>query len=136
MAVDGLGNVYIANTYNSQILEWSPSNNVVSTLVNLGSYNYVYGVAMDAAGDVDFTDTTLNQWSAAGSNVTSLVTSGLFWPRGVAVDAAGNIYFLDSYYDTLREWSPSNNTASTLASTGLSYPYGAAVDGGGNVLHF
>ena len=65
--------------------------------------------------------------------VSSLVSSGLSGPYGVAVDAAGNVYIADAYDNTIKEWTVTNNTVTTLVSSGLNRPQGVAVDGAGNV---
>jgi DNA-binding beta-propeller fold protein YncE len=59
-----------------------------------------------------------------------MVSSGLNWPYGVAVDVAGNVYTADSL--TIKEWTAGNSNVTTLAS-GLNGPYGVAVDRSGNV---
>jgi len=54
-------------------------------------------VAVDTAGNVYVTDGNRQVVKlAAGSNdQTVLPFSGLGWPRGVAMDAANNVYVLD-----------------------------------------
>jgi DNA-binding beta-propeller fold protein YncE len=81
---------------------------------------------------------TLNV-SQAGStyvaitNATSLVSSGLSLPSGVAVDGAGNVYFADSGNNAIKEWITASNAVITLVSSGLSSPNSVAVDGLGDV---
>src|SRR5207302_859665 len=66
LAVDGAGNVYIANTYYSQVLKWTVANNAVSTLVATSTgLRYPAGVAPDGAGNVYFSDSgnnTIKKW--------------------------------------------------------------------------
>ena len=64
---------------------------------------------------------------------TALVSSNLAGPRGVAVDAAGNVYIADRDNSAIKKWTVTNNTVTTLVSTGLSGPYSLAVDAAGNV---
>jgi DNA-binding beta-propeller fold protein YncE len=135
VAVGGSGNVYIADTYNNAIREWTATNNSLTTLVSSG-LNRPLGVAVDGAGNVYIADTSHNaikEWTAANSNVTTLVSSGLSSPDGVAVDGAGNVYIADTGDSAIKEWTVANNTVTTLVSSGLDYPYGVAVDGAGNV---
>jgi hypothetical protein len=54
--VDGSGNVFIADTRNGAIKEWSASTQVVSTLVSSG-LNHPSGVAVDESGNVFIADT-------------------------------------------------------------------------------
>jgi DNA-binding beta-propeller fold protein YncE len=69
----------------------------------------------------------------ASTNVTTLVSSGLSHPMGVAVDGSGNVYIADWGHHAIKEWVATSNTVITLVSSGLYYPSGVAVDGIGNV---
>jgi len=134
VAVDGAGNVYIADTYNNAIKEWSPATGTVTTLVASGLH-YPEGVAVDGAGNVYIAngDNTILKWSAATQTVTTLVGSGLSDPTGVAVDGAGNVYIADTWNGAIKRWSAATQTVTTLVGSGLSDPTGVAVDGAGNV---
>jgi DNA-binding beta-propeller fold protein YncE len=135
VAVDGAGNVYIADTYNAAIKEWTAANNTVTTLVSTGLY-FPQGVAVDGAGNVYIADwfyNAIKEWTAANNTVTTLVSSGLLAPSGVAVDGAGNVYIADQGNNAIKEWTATNNTVTTLVSSGLLAPSGVAVDGAGNV---
>ncbi len=135
VAVDGAGNVYIADTLNSAIKQWAAPNGPVTTLVGSG-LNNPYGVAVDGAGNVyiaDTYDSAIKQWAAPNGPVTTLVGSGLYRPYGVAVDAAGNVYIADTHHNAIKEWVAPNGPVTTLVGSGLSYPSGVAVDGAGNV---
>ena len=93
-------------------------------------------MAVDGAGNVYIADTgnnAIKEWTAANSNVTTLVSSGLVDPCGVAVDGAGNVYIADTGNSAIKEWTAANSNVTTLVSSGLTYPYGVAVDGAGNV---
>ena len=83
-------------------------------------------------------------YSGDGSAATS---AGLFYPGGVAVDAARNIYIADTYNYRIRKVN-TNGIISTVAgnstigysgdggaatSAGLNYPVGVAVDAAGNI---
>ncbi|HEX7423780.1 MAG TPA: hypothetical protein VF311_07830, partial [Terriglobales bacterium] len=70
---------------------------------------------------------------AAVNPVTTLVSSGLFWPMGVAVDGSGNVYIADVGYNAIYKWSAATQQVTTLVSSGLNSPSGVAVDGSGNV---
>jgi len=135
MAVDGAGNVYIADSRNNTIKEWVAANNTMTTLVSTG-LSYPWGVAVDGAGDVYIVDnghSAIKEWVAANSNLTTLVSSGLSDPAGVAVDGAGNVYIADSAHNAIKKWTAASSSITTLVSSGLNYPRGVAVDGAGNV---
>ena len=65
--------------------------------------------------------------------VTTLVSSGLNSPAGVAVDTSGNLYIADQNNNAIKKWSASTQQLTTLVSSGLNSPFGVAVDGSGNV---
>jgi subtilase family serine protease len=135
VAVDGAGNVYIADEYTAAIYEWTAANNTLTTLVSSGLYS-PSGVAVDTAGNVYIADTAngaIKEWTAANSNVTTLVSSGLYDPFGVAVDGADNVYIADTDNGAIKEWTAANSNVTTLVSSGLYVPMGVAVDVAGNV---
>ncbi len=117
VAVDAAGNVYVADFANNQIREINVTTGATTTLAGgskSGSangtgtaalFNGPAGVAVDAAGNVyvaDFNNNLIRK-IAPGGVVTTLAgskagnangtgTAALFnGPRGVAVDAAGNV---------------------------------------------
>jgi len=65
--------------------------------------------------------------------VITLVSSGLNVPRGIAVDAAGNVYIADTGNNAIKEWIAGSGAVITLVSSGLNAPRGLAVDVSGNV---
>jgi streptogramin lyase len=69
------------------------------------------------------------------STELTVPSSALANPSGVAVDASGNIYIVDTYNQRVLEETPGANgyTESTVPTTALSYPYAIAVDGAGSL---
>jgi DNA-binding beta-propeller fold protein YncE len=137
LAVDGQGNVYIADASNNTIKEWSAASNTVTTLVSSG-LSGPGGVAVDGEGNVYIADTTNNaikEWSAVNNTVTTLVSSNLTYPHGVAVDGAGNVYFGNNTLANgsigINEWIAASNTV-TIAG-GVNCPFGVAVDMAGDI---
>ncbi|MGP8199826.1 MAG: BACON domain-containing protein [Limisphaerales bacterium] len=135
VAVDGAGNVYIADTYNDAIKEWAVANNTVTSLVSSGLIQ-PRGVAVDGAGNVYIADagnSAVKEWTAANNTVTTLVSSGLNFPCAVALDGETNVYIADSANVAIYKWTRANDTLTTLISSGLGQPRGVAVDAAGNV---
>ena len=64
---------------------------------------------------------------------TTLASSILNLPTGIAVDGAGNVYIADTWHSAIEEWNAATGTVTTLVSAGLSYPNSVAVDNVGNV---
>jgi sugar lactone lactonase YvrE len=124
VAVDGSGNLYVADTGSCSVRKITP------TMANGATSWVVTTLAGGGLGHEDGTGTA----------------ASFFWPRGPAVDGAGNIYVADSENDTIRKISPSG-VVTTLAGkaftpgssdgTGsaaqFAYPGGVAVDAAGNV---
>jgi len=174
VAVDGSGNVYVADT-NNHLIRKITSAGVVTTLAgtagNPGStdatgtaatFKYPYGVAVDGSGNVYVADannhlirkitsagvvTTLagtagTQGSADGTGTAATFNS----PLAVAVDGSGNVYVGDSNNYLIRKIT-SAGVVTTLAGTAgiqgsadgagtaatFKFPWGVAVDGSGNV---
>jgi formylglycine-generating enzyme required for sulfatase activity len=171
VAVDLGGNVYVTDSGNNRIRKISPSGHV-TTLAGSGnasfadgqgteaSFNAPSGVAVDASGNVYVADRSnhrIRKISSSG-NVTTLAGSGspgfadgqggaaIFnFPRGVAVDADGNVYVSDRDNQRIRKISLSGNVT-TLAGSGtagfangqgamasFNSPREVAVDSSGNV---
>jgi len=121
LAVDGAGNVYIADETANRIRKATPGG-IITTLAGTGAKGF--------SGD--------------DGPATAAALNG---PAGVAVDGAGNVYIADNANARVRKVAP-NGTITTLTGTGtygsnnddgpavFAQIYGAehvAVDGAGNV---
>ena len=93
MAVDALGNVYVADNSNGEVKKIPAGQDIP---VNIGSgFNSPIGVAVDAAGDVFVADPANGiKEIPAGGGTPVTVGSGFLDPFGVALDAAGNVLSL------------------------------------------
>ena len=136
VAVDGAGDVYIADTGNNAIKEWTAAGGL-TTLVGTGLSGPT-GLAVDGAGNVYIADTgdnAVKEWRAGAIPGSAPVTSlaGLHAPAGVAVDGSGNVYIADTGDNVIAELPAGAGAATNLIATGLTGPQGVAVDGAGNV---
>jgi len=123
VAVDGTGNVYIADYVNNTVHIYAPDGkggytykSDIGTNLNMPS-----GVAVDDSGNVYITDTTnnrvLKETFLAGSYTQSVIattstdrlhsTSDLAAPFGVAVDGSGNVYIANTGRNDVLKLSPS-----------------------------
>ena len=102
VAVDGSGNVYVADTDNSTIRKITPAGVVTTLAGSAGSY-----------GSTDGTG------SAARFS----------YPEGLAVDSAGNIYVADTYSNTIRKITPVGIVSTLAGSVGS---YGSTDGAGSN----
>lgn len=172
-AVDGAGNIYVADKLNHRIRKITPGG-VVTTLAGSGvagfnnatgtaaQFDQPNGVAVDGAGNVYVADagnhrirkitsagvvTTLSGNGMGGFNDGPNAMSSRFnFPYSVALDGAGNVYVADFLNHRIRVVDPVTGAASTLAGSGtagfmdatgaaaqFNFPTGVAVDGAGNV---
>jgi hypothetical protein len=146
VAVDGAGNVYIADQDNNTIKEWIAASNAVTTLVTMG--DNLDAVAVDGSGNVymaiGYNASVYNggayEWSVADSNVTTRVPVGNWMKHGpftgVAVDRWGNVYVADLGGYAVQKWTATNGDISTLVSEASAIDAtGVAVDVAGNVYY-
>ena len=138
VAVDGSGNLYVADYDNRRVLEYNTP---------LNSHSGEKG-----AGDTT-ADTVFGQSNSFTSRTCSsqLTANSLCFPAGVAVDGSGNVYVADGYSDRVLEYNTPLVTGTNAdqvfgtcgdftgsACTGdsassLSDPTGVAVDQSGNL---
>ena len=117
VAIDGSGNVYVADRGNNRIRKISP-NGTVATLAGSGKPEFADGLGKEAS---------FNQ------------------PSGIAVDGIGNVYVADSYNHRIRKIGPSGYITTLVGSgnpgsedgygsaASFNSPYAIAVDAGGAV---
>ncbi len=146
VAVDGAGNVYVADGHANRVLKLTAgsSNQIVLPFTGLDLFDggvindSIASVAVDAAGNVYVTDTGHNRVVklAAGSGTqTVLPFRGLNVPEGVAVDSAGTVYVVDYFLGRVLKLAADSSSQTTLPPTGRwGSPVGdVAVDMAGNV---
>jgi sugar lactone lactonase YvrE len=163
LAVDTVGNVYVADTENHCIRKISV-NGEVTTLAGKGKgvrFKEPRGVAVDKDGSVYVADSDNHRICKIGTDgqVATLAggskkglsdgkgTEAQFEePRGVAVDKDGNVYVADTKNHSIRKVTPEGEVT-TLAGTNtagytdgpataarFNEPYGVAVNADKNIL--
>ena len=180
VAVDGSGNIYIADTNNYRIRKVSAATGIITTVAGngvegfsgdggaatLAQLNYTEGVAVDGAGNVYLADTDndrVRKVSAATGIITTVAGNGehgfsgdggaatraqLNNPYGVTIDGSGNLFIADGFNYRIRKVSAATGIITTVAgngdfnfsgdggvatSAGIFSPHGVAVDGSGKV---
>jgi DNA-binding beta-propeller fold protein YncE len=138
VALDGGGNLYIADSANNRVLKEIPGPGGYTQSVIADGLLAPTGLAVDSSGNVYIADTGNNrvvvETLVSGSYTQSVVASGLNGPQGVAVDASGNLYLSDTQNNrVLKEVVSSGNYTQSSIGTGFSRPEGIAVDHSGNV---
>jgi sugar lactone lactonase YvrE len=175
VAIDGLGNVYIADSSNDEVEKVSPTG-TLSVVAGTGTagpatpgpatesdLDFPTKVAVDGLGNLYIADDGNNEvekvsptgvlsviagtGTAGPSTPGPATSSDLQFPYGVAVDASGDVYIADSANDEIDEVSPAG-VLSVIAGTGtagvptagpatasdLDFPSAVAVDGLGDVF--
>jgi|GEM_PF-5693638 len=144
MAVDPLGNLYLADVANHRILKITSNGAASEVATGNIVLHYPTGVALDGAGNLyiaDNGDGKVVQVSHEG--VASVLDNGALTLTNnfsVAVDGSGTIYTTDSGSSQLATPArivkyPAGGTAQSLTITGatLTSPTGLAVDGSGTL---
>jgi sugar lactone lactonase YvrE len=120
VAVDSVGNIYVADKSNHTIRRVTPAGMVTTLAGSAGSYG-----SADGTGSV----------------------ARFRYPCGVAVDSAGNVYVADTYNHTIRKVTPAGMVTTLAGSAGsygsadgtgsaaqFDHPSGVAVDSAGNIF--
>jgi len=147
LAVDGIGNLYIADAFNHRIRRVDTSG-TITTIAGTGESGFSgdngpavqaqldapLGVAVDAAGNLYIADAGNNRIRRVDTSgtITTIAGTGepgfggdsgpaveaqLYSPYGVAVDGAGNLYVADSGNSRIRR-ADASGTITTIAGTG------------------
>jgi uncharacterized protein (TIGR03437 family) len=121
VAVGAAGELYVADTENRRVRRIG-SDGVITTVAGTGIFKY-------------------------GGDGNAATSASLNFPRGVTVDAGGNVYIADTDSHRIRRVAP-NGIITTVAGNGirgfsgdggpatqaqLNFPTGVAVDGAGNL---
>ena len=165
IALDGAGNMYIADRGHNRIRKVDAVTGIISTIAGNGSAAYAgdglaatnpavsinspWGVALDGAGNVYIADTgnnAIREISAATGIISTIAGTGaqgasgdggpataatLNQPMGVTVDAGGNLYIADTANHRIRRVDPATGIISTIAGSGYTDPStGAGGDSG------
>ena len=133
VAVDSVGNVYVADGGNSRVVELAAGSSGPTELPFTGLSN-PSGVTVDAARAVYVTNVANNRvlkLPAGSTSTTELPITGLSGPEGIAVNTAGDLY-ITAGNRVLKLPAGSSSTVE-LPFTGLSNPTGVAVDSAGAV---
>ncbi len=138
VAVDGSGNVYIADTGNNRVIKETLSGTTYteSTVVATG-LSSPNSVAVDGIGNVYIGDTGNNRIlkeTLSGDTYTQSIVDGtLSDPQSIAADSIGNVYVADTGNNRVLEetLSGSTYTQSTIPTSILNLPLSIAVDAAG-----
>jgi len=161
VAVDGTGNVYVADTDNNEIRKVTSAGSV-STLAGLAGqsgsadgagsaarFNGPSGIVADASGNLYVADTlnhAIRRVTPAGVVTTVAGAAGVsgyvdavgtgarfFGPQGLALDSFGNLFVADTNNDVFRRFNIASGAVTTVAGQAGSV---GSVDGAGSQAKF
>jgi kumamolisin len=163
IAIDGSGNLYIADYTNNEIREIAPDSTVSTPYGSLSGqagatnaagnsalFNTPNAIASDGSGNLYVADTGNNLIRKISGGVVSTFpgTNDQFnTPEGITVDGSGNVYVADTGNDTIRKITPGGTVSVLAGQTGeagyqdgvatttalFNGPSSVAVDNFGNV---
>jgi sugar lactone lactonase YvrE len=142
VAVDGAGNVYIADSGNNRVVElpWAGSGYGPQTTLPIAGLINPMGLAVDAAGDLFIASNGNDRvfklpWTSNGFGPQIKVGTGLTGPSAVAVDTNGGVYITDTLDERIDflEWTGAGFAAEQGIGSYHPGPMAIAVDGAGDV---
>jgi sugar lactone lactonase YvrE len=139
VAVDSLGNIYVADPTKNQIVVTVPGGGAQTTVgTGLAAPQ---GVAVDAAGNVYISDSGNNRIVevSASTGLQTVLSSNVKSPQGLTLDSNGNLYVADMGNQRILEISPFGELGVAplldyAGSQALVSPIGVAVDTAGNIF--
>ena len=174
IAIDSAGNLYISDEWNARIRK--VSGGIITTVAGNGAAGFSgdggsataaqmdspRGIALDHAGNLYIADyPNFRIRKVSGGTINTVAGNGVpcyrgdngpatsaqvYYPRGVAVDSAGNVHIADEYNSRIRKIS--NGVITTVVGTGvagyggdngpatqaqLNFPHDVAFDSAGNM---
>jgi uncharacterized repeat protein (TIGR02543 family) len=160
LAIDGNGNLFVADTLNDTIRKVTSSGQVTTFAGSAGKpgsvdkkktsarFNFPIGIAFDNAGELYVADSrndTIRKVTSAGVVSTLAGSAGSSGaadgtkgsarfanPDNLAVDNNGNIYVADTYNDTIRKITPQGVVTTLVGTAGIS----GSIDGTGTAARF
>jgi sugar lactone lactonase YvrE len=147
VAVDGAGNVYVADSGNNiiRIINSSGSSSTLAGRPGVSGsadgtgtnafFSQPSGIALDSAGNIyvsDYGNNTIREITPAGVVTTIAGSAGVagsanntgtnalfFHPMGIAVDSATNLYVADYGNDLIRKITPARVVTTLAGSAGV-----------------
>jgi sugar lactone lactonase YvrE len=142
VAVDGAGNLYIADSGNSRIRKVTAATGIITTLAGTSNAGFSgdgggataaqlsnpAGIAVDGAGNLyisDLNNRRIRKITASTGVISSLATVST---NGVALDWAGHVYSADGSLSRIQQVNATTGVVTTVA--GSIWPEGSSGDGG------
>jgi sugar lactone lactonase YvrE len=150
IAIDGGGNMYIADNANGRIMKWdagASSGTVYASGLSypqrlfLDKYNNLYVSEYGDATVLKFAPGSTTGVVVAGGNGYGSAANQLSQGTGIFVDDAGNVYVSDGNNARIQKWAPGATSGITVAggngqgntSNQFNSGYGLQIDAAGNM---
>jgi len=158
VALDSLGNIYVADTLNHRIQKFDPTGKFLMAFGSFGDgdgqFNEPWGIAVDKDGNIYVADTwnyRIQKFDATGKFITKwgngLVDTkgaaggqpGVFYgPRAIVIDKDGNLLVADTGNKRIQRFDPNGAFLGQFGTVGtldgqFNEPVGIAVDKDGNI---
>jgi DNA-binding beta-propeller fold protein YncE len=147
------GEVYVADTHNSQVLVYSPAGRIVrrwgSYGMRPGQFIWVTDVAVDPSGPVYTCEygegraDRVQKFDRQGRFVLQLARFGsrpgeVQRPQGLAIDHHGDLFVADAVNHRVQKFAPDGRLLAVIGGLGsapgqLRYPYDVALDAAGRL---
>jgi len=123
IAIDALGNVFVANQLNYSISKFDSSGTLLAIIGSTASLNYPMGLALDSAGTLYAanygTGPAANSVARfdAGGNFVASMTAQINRPLGVVVDTSGHLFVGNWFLNTVSKFDASGTFLATIGSS-------------------
>jgi tripartite motif-containing protein 71 len=148
VAIDGHGNVWVSDSKNSRVQEFSSAGVFIAAYGSHGTGNGQFGAptgldANQSTGNVyiaDCEDNRIEELSSIGGFIRTFGSAGtepgkLKCPGAVKIDASGNAWVTDSGNNRIEEFSSTGTFIAAYGASGsgngqFKEPWGITIDGG------
>jgi DNA-binding beta-propeller fold protein YncE len=127
IAVDGAGNILVADTGNGRVEKFSPSGTFVTSIGTRGKghgqLGEPNGIALDRAGNIYVADTSNHRVQKLAADGTFIAEwkgpePGFYGPRRIAIGSDGSVYVVDQGHSRIAKLSPDGRALSVWGSKG------------------
>ena len=148
ITVDTDGNIFVTSVTTDSVYKIDSVSGGVSTVSSGGNFRSLYGIAIEANGQLVVVDGDIAQWGGVirinptiaddgmGGNQTVLSTGIIFNdPEGITVAQNGDLYVVSQAGDKILRVNPMSGSATTVSSNGLlTSPRHVAVEADGKLV--
>ncbi|MDJ1473393.1 DUF7619 domain-containing protein [Xanthocytophaga flava] len=149
-ALDEAGNIWMADSYNNQIVKFDPKGNILLKFGSVGSrdgqFNYPTGIALDSQENIWIADQSNHRVQKFDKNGKFLLKVGsrgsgngqFSFPKAVTTDSEGNVWIVETGNHRIQKFDKNGSFLLKVGSLGdangqFNYPCGLETDSDDNV---